>query len=299
MPKEKIDVTARAYLDRGLKELEAGNNQEALSQFTHGIEIYGSGEASASTHSATRAALNHAIAVANLRLNQLSAARSAMDLARNSKWTNDSLVFNAGSVYATAKLTAVQAVSILGNYLDAHPDADEAWVNVYGLALQRATPDAEARKRLAKRYETLDAAQAHLEKTKPGKHRWGNTWVDDKTWQDLQSKVNTAKQQLAQIQAKIDSAQMALQNAQQRQGQGSGSSSSGGGSSRRRGGGGGGSRPPAQAGQDPVSRARMQLTAAQKEMAQADKGPQAPWELQLTGMIPEIEMTKEGKPGST
>lgn len=285
-PVEVSDTAAEIFLTRGLGQLDTGDNDAAATTAADGLKLYTT-VGPASGDSQIHTALNHLLAVANLRVSKLSPARTATDRALASRWSNDSLVFNSATVYVAAKTGAAIAVNSLDRYLAAHPDADENWVNLYGLALERAAVDNAARTRLDPKFKTLNDYQARLEAKNPGKHRWGSSWVEETEWNDLKTKIDAANANIATLQAKVDEAQQNLQQAQQRMAQQPAPSAMRGGRGGRRGGGGGGGGGNAAArGGGAAAAARERVTEAQQALDAADRGPQPKWDVQLNGITP-------------
>ena len=154
----------------------------------------------------------HIQAVAFLRLGQ--PARAALPLQRlmESGVIERSAIINAAVCDIQLKTNAMRAVKNLKAFATAHPD-DEMAVSLWGVALDVAA----TKQRLGKLDEyTADylKANALLEQTRPGQHRWGTRWVTAMEWHDIESRRSSATAQLNEAKRTLRDANVQMDNAQ-------------------------------------------------------------------------------------
>jgi hypothetical protein len=231
--------------------------------------------------------VHHALAVAYFRAGDVPKARQWMDKAINARWTHETLVYNAAAIAASGKTTVNQALGLLEPYLNAHAEADEKWVDLYGIALQKALSEKNSAKRLEPKVKSRDKFVARLESSNPGKHRWGTEWVDSGKWAEIQKAKKIAEDNLSFIQRRLDYATKDLRDAQagyddarqqyifQRERNANASDRN------------------VVSAQNRLNDAQTALTRYQSEYDRADKGPQPKWEGQIVTVVPVAELVKE------
>jgi hypothetical protein len=137
-----------------------------------------------------------------------------MDKAMASSMTNDAMIFNAATIATINRSLAVQATAWLQKYLSSH-EPDEQWVNLYGIALDRAWSNPSNRGALHDRIKTIDQYQSQLETKKPGSHRWGSQWISEAQFQSIEAQKESLRAKRATLQSAIDNAQNNLNSAKQ------------------------------------------------------------------------------------
>jgi hypothetical protein len=282
----EFDANARQLLLKGIAAIEAGTDSEAVATLTEAANAYGK-TISTVNDTMVRAAVHHALAVAYFRAGDVPKARQWMEKALNAKWTHETLVYNAAAIAASGKTTVNQALGLLEPYLNAHAEADEKWVDLYGMALQKALSEKNAAKRLEPKVKARDRFVARLESNNPGKHRWGTEWVDNGKWAEIQKAKKIADENLGVIQRHLDYAARDLQDAQagydnarrqyilQRERNANASDSS------------------VVYAQNRLNDAQAAVNRYQAEYDRADKGPQPKWDGRIVTVVPVAELVKE------
>jgi hypothetical protein len=149
--------------------------------------------------------LFHQKAVAHAVVGELPAAREAMQRVLNSPKSNRTVLLNSARIDIAGKSDAMRAVTGLEKYLKSAAQPDEQAVELWGMALATY---ARSRGRVPEVKEAaFVSAQAQLEKTRPGERRWGNSWISDAEFTQVEAQRAAALNEINAIAVRLRQAQ--------------------------------------------------------------------------------------------
>lgn len=130
----------------------------------------------------------HGLAVAYMRGGDYGKAREPMDRAFAYPKTNRTLILNHAKLDLRMRGLLVRAVKDIDKVLESGP-IDEATVNLFGAAIQKASSNSTDRGQVAPFLAKYDNYNAKLEATRPGWKHFGSTWMKQS---DYDFKVNNS-----------------------------------------------------------------------------------------------------------
>jgi hypothetical protein len=157
--------------------------------------------------------LLHCTAVAYMRMGDNQKAREPMDRAFDAKRSNRSIEINRATLDVMFKTSAVRAAGLLARILQNDQSPDEKLVNLFGIALDRASDSANGARSVKKLIDDYDRVNALLERTRPKHKRWGTKWVSETEYDIIQSRRRQQQDSVRFCENRVEKSQLAVDRA--------------------------------------------------------------------------------------
>lgn len=157
--------------------------------------------------------LLHCTAVAYMRMGDNQKAREPMDRAFDAKRGNRSIEINRATLDVMYKANAVRAAGLLARILLNEQSPDEKLVNLFGIALDRASDSASGARSVKKLIDDYDRVNALLERTRPKYKRWGTQWVSQTEYDIIQSRRRQQQDSVRFYENRAEKSQLAVDRA--------------------------------------------------------------------------------------
>jgi hypothetical protein len=155
------------------------------------------------------------------RAGRIDAASAVMDKAYNATPADQRtrpLVLNRAIIDLTARVNVMRAVRDLQQYFREHPQPDEQAENILGAALNVAaeTPRWKKGTLWQSAYQEWDRRNTQLQDIRPGYHRWGTQWLEEKQYLQMEADRVEMQRAIDEQTANVDRAKTRLAAARAR-----------------------------------------------------------------------------------
>lgn len=178
---------ATGELEAAMQALAAGQHGDALKILLDLQEAQGRLPINPKLLTDDQINTQHLLAVTYMGLGDFQKARVPIDRAANAPRGNRTILINRSALDVIHKGNAIRAAVTLADLLRDQPP-EEPLVNLFGMALDRASETVHGKRAVAKLIPDYERINASLESTRPGERRWGTSWLTPAQWRAIEER---------------------------------------------------------------------------------------------------------------
>jgi len=161
-----------------------------------------------------RADILYASGVCYMLQGEYQKAHQAFERIRSARNKDREFILNDAKVDLSIKNLITTAVRPLDNYLASTSTPDEEAIDLFGAAIDKASQNGMTAAGIAAPADHYVAYNAKLEATKPGMHHWGQRWMTDAEFADIETQRKHAQKAVDNAKDQVRFAQDELNHAQ-------------------------------------------------------------------------------------